>query len=725
MSKAKNQPIVDTLVDNYMPYAMSVIVSRALPEIDGLKPAHRKILYTMYKMHLLKGARTKSANVVGQTMKLHPHGDLTIYDTLVRLSKGHEALLLPYIDSKGNFGKVTSRDMAYAAPRYTEVKLSEVCEELFQDIEQGTVDFVDNYDGSLKEPVLLPVKFPTILVNSGKGIAVGMASSFPGFNLEEVCNFTSARLKDASAKPEDYLDGPDFPTGAYMIRDENALRSIYERGVGSVKLRAKYKYDSEARCIEITEIPYSTTVEAIIDKIISVYKTGKLKEINEVRDETDLSGLKIAIDVKRGADIELLMAKLYKMTPLEDSYACNMNLLIDGSPMVLGVGGVVDKWIENRMTQIVGRLNYEKNKLSERLHLLKGLEKVLLDIDKAIKIIRETEEDKKVIPNLMAAFSIDEDQANYVAEIKLRNLNKDYLLKSVSEIVSLKERLEEIDLTLADDAKVRAIIDKEVLACRDKYKAPRRTEILGDIKEVEITKETLIEDYNVKLFLSKEGYLKKVPLKSLKAVSEHKHKEDDELLMELNATNSNDVMIFTDKQNVHFLKAHELPDAKLSELGSYIYNILEMEAGERPVFMHATSDYKGHFIFAFEDGKMAKVPLASYTTKTNRKKLINAYGSRAKLFKAFFIEADVDLIAVRSDAKSKNLLLFNTELIPEKTTRSTQGVQVVRLKRASWISSVEFSGDLKLQNPEKYRLPNIPQAGTALSPEDYFENPGL
>lgn len=719
------QLIVDTLTENYMPYAMSVIVSRAIPDIDGLKPSQRKILYTMYKMHLLKGARTKSANVVGQTMKLHPHGDQTIYDTMVRMSTGNDALLHPYVDSKGNFGKASSRDMAYAAPRYTEVKLSGICEEFFRDIEQGTVEFVDNYDGMLKEPTLFPVSYPNILVSENKGIAVGMASSFPGFNLKEVCTYTKAKLKDEGARAIDYIPGPDFSTGAFMIEDKSAIESIFDTGVGSVRLRAKYSYDAKNRCVEIGEIPYSTTVEAIIDKIISVYKQGKLKEISEVRDETDLKGLKIAIDVKRGTDVELLMAKLYKMTPLEDSFSCNMNLLVKGRPSVMGVSQIIDEWIENRLEQIVGRLSFESKKHEDRLHLLEGLEKVLLDIDKAIKIIRGTEDDKKVVPNLMAGFAIDEIQAEYVAEIKLRNLNKDYLLKAVTDIVKLKSRLEEISNTLASKQAQKAIIDSELDEVIKKYSAPRRTEIIQEAEHIELTEETLIEDYNIKLFMSKQGYIKKISLKSLKASGEQKYKEDDELLMELSTSNAADIMVFTDKCNVYFIKAHEMQDHKASDLGSYVYNLLEIEPSEKVLFIHATTDYSGQFLFAFKDGKLAKVPLSSYVTKTNRKKLLKAYGAKSPLLSCMHLEKDIDVIIARTDSKSKNLMLINTSLIAEKSTRSTQGVQAIRLKKNSWISDFVCADDMKLENMEYYRSLSIPAAGTPILPEDYFKGRNL
>ncbi len=720
-----DQKITDTLTENYMPYAMSVIVSRAIPEIDGFKPSHRKILYTMYKMGLLKGARTKSANVVGQTMKLHPHGDMAIYETMVRLTRGHDALLHPYIDSKGNFGKSTSRDMAYAAPRYTEVKLAPISESLFLDIKSDTVDFVDNYDGRMQEPVLLPVRFPNILVNPNKGIAVGMASSFPSFNLGEVCDFTIAKINDPMVEPEDYMPAPDFSTGGYLIYDRKAIKKIYDTGQGSIKLRASFEFDKKNNCVEIKSIPYTTTVEAVMDKIIAIYKQGKLKEITDIRDETDLKGLKIAIDVKRGTDIEMLMAKLYKMTPLEDTFSCNFNLLIKGRPMVLGISEIIEEWIAHRLHEITRRLQFELKKLEDRLHLLQGLEKVLLDIDKAVDIVRNTADDSMVVPNLMAGFLIDEIQANYVAEIKLRNLNKNYIIKALSDIEGLKKDIIDIKDTLSSELKLKAIIVDELKEIKEKYAKPRQTELIKESKHIEITEETLIEDYNLKFFLSKEGYLKKISLQSLRSSGDQKYKEGDELLSEIEGTNTSDLMLFSDKHNVYFIKAHELEDAKASELGGYIYNLIELDADEKIIFMHATKDYKGFFLFAFEDGKLAKVPLSAYQTKTNRKKLLKAYGAKAKLFRAMFIEEDIDLLFARSDAKGKNLMLFNTALVNQKTTRSTQGVQVIRIKKNSWISSASKASEVELPDLEHYRSESIPSAGTGILPDDYFSAPNL
>ncbi len=723
--KIKKQLIPDTLVENYMPYAMSVIVSRAIPELDGFKPSHRKLLYTMYKMHLLKGAKTKSANVVGQTMKLNPHGDMAIYETMVRLTRGYDALIIPYIDSKGNFGKSTSRDMAFAASRYTEVKLEKICEELFKSIDEDAVDFVDNYDATMKEPTLLPVTFPNVLVNANKGIAVGMASSIPSFNLGEVADFTIAKLDDASAKPMEYLKGPDFSTGAYLIDDKKALEKIYNTGLGSVKLRAKYSFDKKNRCLEILEIPYTTTVEAIMDKMIAEYKKGNLKEITDIRDETDLKGLKIAIDVKKSTDVDLLMEKLYSMTPLEDSFSCNFNILVDGLPVVLGLGEVVDEWIKLRISQIVRRLNFKSNKLKERLHLLKGLEKVLLDIDKVIKIIRGTEDDKQVVPNLMAGFAIDEVQANYVAEIKLRNLNKDYLLNSINDIVKLQDEIKSIDDTVGSDEKLKGIIKEEVSEVKKKYAAERKTVLIEKPEGFSMSKEPIIDDYNLKIFLTADGYLKKISLNSLKSASDQKLKDGDEIISEVQARNISDLLVFTDKHNVHVIKVYEIPDCKASELGSYIYNIMGLDANEKPIYIHATSDYRGHLLFAFDDGKVAKVKLSSYSAKQYRKKLLNAYSDKSRLVRMIYLEEDRDIVITRCDHKSKNVLLISSSLINEKTSRSTMGVNTIRLKRNSWLSSIYVREEVSIEDMEYYRADSIPSAGREIVPSHHFTMPNL
>ncbi len=709
-----------------MPYVMSVIVSRAIPEIDGFKPAHRKLLYTMYKMGLLKGGRTKSANVVGQTMKLNPHGDAAIYETMVRLTRGHNALLHAYVDSKGNFGKSSSRDMKYAASRYTEVKLEKICAELFKNIDRDTVDFVDNYDGSMTEPTLLPTTFPNVLVNANKGIAVGMASSIASFNLAEVCRLTIAMLEGEDVVVSDYLNGPDFSTGGYLLYDEAALNTIYETGQGSVKLRCKYQYDKANKLIEITEIPYTTTVEAIIDKIVDLIKRGKIKEISDVRDETDLKGLKITLDLKRGTDPDLLMQKLYVSTPLEDSFVCNFNILIKGKPVVLGVLPLLNEWIKYRLECLVRQLNYDLVGLNKKLHLLLALHKVLLDIDKAIKIIRNTIEDHDVIPNLMQAFEIDEVQANYVAEIKLRNLNKKYLINRITEIESLKDQIQEIEKILKSKRRQKKLICKDLEQIIKNYAIERKTEIIQKEEVVEVRQENLIEDYNLKLFLTDHGYFKKISLTSLRAYSEQKTKDDDQIIQEQEATNLSEILFFTDKQNVYKVRAHELNDHKASELGSYLANVIEMEDDERVVFMHALTAYNGWFVFAFENGKVAKVPVSSYQTKNNRKKLLNAYGGKAHLVSINWIEKDEDFIAVRTDnTGEKTVVLFNSELVNEKVTRNTQGVQVIRLKRNSYMSSMVLAETLSLRKQSSYRSTSIPVSGAKIHERDHFKYPML
>ncbi|NPE23509.1 DNA topoisomerase (ATP-hydrolyzing) subunit A [Fusibacter sp. A1] len=709
-----------------MPYAMSVIVSRAIPEIDGFKPSHRKLLYTMYKMGLLKGNRTKSANVVGQTMKLNPHGDMAIYETLVRLTRGHQALLHPYIDSKGNFGKANSRDMKFAASRYTEVKLDAICKELFADIDKNTVDFVDNYDATIKEPVLLPTTFPNILVSANKGIAVGMASSISSFNLVEVCNMTIAKLQGTDIDPFDYLSGPDFSTGATLLYDEKALRSIYETGGGSVKLRSKYSYDKKNNCLEISEIPYSTTVEAIIDKIVDLIKSGKIKEINDVRDETDLKGLKIALDLKRGTDHEVLIQKLFKLTPLEDNFSCNFNILVNGRPRVMGIVEIVHEWILFRLGCIRRQLEFDLIGLNEKLHLLLGLERVLLDIDQAIKIIRETKDDKAVIPNLMKAFSIDEVQSEFVANIRLRNLNKDYLIKRIEEIVKLKNEIKHNESLLESDVRIKQLMVTQLKRVIEEYGKPRLTEVIHEHEQIDISSEDLIEDYNVKLFLTDHSYFKKITLTSLRASNVHKVKDDDEMVQEIDASNLSDIMFFTDKQNVYKMKAHEFDDHKASELGNYLPNIIDLEPGERVIYMHATTEYDGWFLFNFNNGKLAKVPASSYETKQNRKKLLKAYSDKSPLISMMHIVEDADIAVVRTENDGmKNLLLFSTALVNEKASRSTQGVQVLRLKKDSWMTSAILARDIDLDKPDLYRSATIPVAGVRISPLDNFNHPDL
>jgi len=709
------QPITDTLEKNYMPYAMSVIVSRAIPEIDGFKPSHRKLLYTMYKMGLLTGNRTKSANVVGQTMKLNPHGDMAIYETLVRLTRGNDALLHPFVDSKGNFGKQYSRDMAFAAPRYTEVKLDKICHEIFKDIDKNTVDFVDNYDGTMKEPALLPTTFPNILVNPNQGIAVGMASSICSFNLEEVCETTIAFLKDENVDVVSTLKAPDFSTGGQLIYNEKSIREIYATGRGSVKLRAKYRYDPKNNCIEIYEIPYSTTIEAIIDKIVELVKQNRIREISDIRDETDLSGLKIVLDLKKNTDPDKLMNKLFKLTPLQDSFACNFNVLINGKPMVLGVKGILREWTLFRINCIKRQIAFDIEKKSDKLHLLKGLKKILLDIDKAIKIIRETEQEAEVVPNLMKGFDIDQVQAEFIAEIKLRNLNKEYILKRTDEIDSLEKEIEDLQKTVKDESRIKRIIMKELKEVAKKYGRPRRTEIIGEEAIEEVTEENFIEDYNLKIFLTKQNYLKKISLVSLRGSSEQKLKEEDIIIQEIEASNKSDLLLFSNKYTVYKLKIHEINDCKASSLGEYLPNLLEMEPDEKIIYIVATDDYSGYMLFGFENGKVAKIDFNSYATKTNRKKLTNAYSDLSKLVYIKWIKEDVDLVAFSSINK---VLVFNTAGINPKTTRDSQGVQVLKAKKGSTMVQIKEMDEVRFSDVDYYRTKNIPATGCYLKPED-------
>ncbi len=702
------QNITDALRINYMPYAMSVIISRAIPEIDGFKPSHRKLLYTMYKMGLLSGGRTKSANVVGQTMKLNPHGDMAIYETMVRLTRSNESLLHPYVDSKGNFGKVYSRDMAFAASRYTEVKLDSLCAELFKNIDKDTVDFVDNYDNTLKEPTLFPVTFPTILTNPNQGIAVGMASNIASFNLGEVCDAEIAYLKDENADISQYIKAPDFPTGGYLIYDEEQMTSILETGRGSFKIRAKYQYDKKENLIEILEIPYSTTSEAIVDKVVENIKAGKLKEVSDIRDETGLNGLKITLDLKRGTDPDVLMLKLFKMTPLEDSFSCNFNILINGSPEVLGVKGILAHWTVFRMQCIKRQTRFDISAKSEKLHLLNGLKKILLDIDKAVKIVRETEEDTDVIPNLMKGFSIDEKQAEFVAEIKLRNLNKKYILNKVEEIENLRKELEDLNRLLSDPALIKEQMIEELHAIKKKYSKPRKSEILQGEEIEHFSAEEHIEDYNLKLFLTKQGYLKKIPLTSLRAGGEHKFKEGDKLVKEFEETNLGELIIFTNKQNVYKLKIHEVADTKLSGMGEFLKSLLGCESDEEIVDVFSNYGYKGYFLFAFENGKMAKIPLESYETKANRRKLVNSYSSAAKLIKIIYLPEDTDMVAYSSNGK---ILVFHSSSINPKTTRSSNGVNVLTLRRGASLKRVVELSKTRLKEPDYYRTKNIPAVG--------------
>ncbi len=721
MSKSRliEQKIVDTLEKNYMPYAMSVIVSRAIPEIDGLKPSHRKLLYTMYKMGLLTGSRTKSANVVGQTMKLNPHGDMAIYETMVRLTRGNDALLHPYVDSKGNFGKQYSRDMHFAAPRYTEVKLDKVCEELFRDLDKDAVDFVDNYDGTMKEPTLLPITFPNILVSANQGIAVGMASNICSFNLAEVCETTIQFLNDENVNIAEYLKAPDFSSGGQLIYKEKDINDIYSTGRGSFKVRGKYRYDKENNCIEVYQIPYTTTTEAIIDSIIELVKNNKIKDVSDVRDETDLSGLKITIDIRRNTDPDALMNKLYKLTPLEDSFGCNFNILINGRPMVLGIKGVLRNWIEFRINCIKRQTLFDINKKTDKLHLLLGLKKILLDIDKAIRLIRETEEDALVIPNLMSGFEIDQVQADFIAEIKLRNLNKEYILNRVSEIEKLEKEIAELKDIYGNDKKIKKIIVKQLGEVSKKYGQPRRTEIIHEDHIEEITHEHLIEDYNLKLFLTDHNYLKKIPLTSLRTSPEHKLKDDDFMVQEIETHNKADLLLFSNKQVVYKIRIYEIEDCKASSLGEYLTNLLGLEEGEKILHLVATDDYKGYMIFAFENGKVAKIDLNSYATKTNRKKLANAYSGLSKLIYMQYVMEDEELVAFSS---LKKVLIFDTSNINPKSTRDSQGVQVLKEKKGSVMTSIKRLPDTTFKDLDYYRTKNIPAVGCYLKDEDKEDN---
>ncbi len=712
---SREQRIIETLETNYMPYAMSVIVSRAIPEIDGFKPSHRKLLYTMYKMGLSSGRLTKSANVVGSTMKLNPHGDAAIYETMVRLTKGHQALLHPLVESKGNFGRQYSRDMAYAAARYTEVKLDGICTEIFRDIDKNTIDMVDNYDGSLKEPTLLPVSFPNILVNPNQGIAVGMASNICSFNLSEICDSAIAIMKDPDADLTDILTAPDFSTGGDVVYNREQMAEIYKTGRGSFKIRGRYTYDKKSNCIDITEIPYTTTVEAIIEKIVELIKGGKLKEVSDIRDETDKEGLKITIDLKKGTDPENLMAKIYKLTPLQDSFGCNFNILVEGSPMVLGVNDILCEWLRFRKNCIKRSLSYDINKKSDKLHLLKGLEKILLDIDKAVKIVRETEEDEMVVPNLMKGFGIDEIQAEFVAEIKLRNLNKEYILKRTQEIEDLEKDIAELKDTLASNAKIERVIAKQLKEIAKKYGQERKTGIIHEDDVVEVSHAETIPDYQVKLFRTRENYIKKISLVSLRTSGEHKVKEDDEIIQEIECSNKSEVIFFSSSGEAYKIKAHDIPDCKASQLGEYIPNLLGMTQGETVLGMAATLDFKGYMLFAFENGKMAKIPLKAYETKQNRKKLTNAYSTKSAAVKILHISEDCDMAVISSIGKA---LVFNTAAIAEKTTKSSQGVAVMIPKKGSVVADLKTVEESGIKNVSYYRTKNIPAKGSFIKEDD-------
>lgn len=702
------QPIVSTIRENYMPYAMSVILSRAIPEIDGFKPSHRKLLYMMYKMGLLNGGRTKSANIVGATMKLNPHGDSAIYDTMVRLSRGYEALLHPYVDSKGNFGKFYSRDMAWAASRYTEAKLDAICNELFRDIDKDTVDFVDNYDNTMKEPSLLPVAFPSVLVNANTGIAVGMASNICSFNLREICETTAALIRDPDHDIKSTLPAPDFTGGCQIIYDENVINQVYETGRGSIKLRAKYVYDKSANCIDILSIPATTTCEVIIEKVIDLVKQGKVKEISDIRDETGIDGLKITIDLKRGIDADKLMTKLYRFTTLEDSYACNFNVLIAGVPRVLGVKALLEEWIAFRIECVRRRTYFDRNKKADKLHLLRGLEKILLDIDKAVKIVRETDEESEVVPNLMIGFGIDEIQAEYVAEIKLRHLNREYILKRTKDLEDLEKEIAELDKILKSKARIKTIIVKELKSIAEKYGQPRKSIIIYD--DVARYEEETVEipDYPVNLFFTKEGYFKKITPQSLRMSGEQKLKDGDEIIQELEFTNNCDLLFFTDKCQVYKAKADDFAQTKASVLGDYVAAKLGFDEGENAVKMVVTKDYKGMLLFAFENGKAAKVPLESYATKTNRKKLTGAYSDKSPLVGLLYMPEDEEVLF---KASSGNMLLVHTGALALKTTRSTQGVAVLKPKKGHRLFSIERYKDGTFTNPKRYRTGSLPARG--------------
>lgn len=713
------QNITHTLETNFMPYAMSVIVSRAIPEIDGFKPSHRKLLYTMYKMGLLNGGRVKSANIVGRTMQLNPHGDSAIYETMVRLSRGNESLLHPYVDSKGNFGKTYSKNMAFAASRYTEAKLEAIASELFKDIDKDTVDFVDNYDATMQEPTLLPVTFPSILVNANTGIAVGMASSICSFNLREICETTIGLIKDNDFDVTETLKAPDFIGGGKIIYNRDQMAEIYRTGRGGFKVRAKYTYDKSNNCIDITEIPPTTTAEAIIDKVIEKVKANAIREISDIRDETDKKGLKITIDLKRGTDADKLMQKLYKMTTLEDTFSCNFNVLIAGVPQVLGVADLLLEWVAFRTECVNRRVYFDLTKAKDKLHLLLGLQKILLDIDKAIKIVRETEEEAEVVPNLMIGFGIDKIQAEYVAEIKLRHLNREYILKRLKDIDDLKKQIEDMEDILSSKARVKRIIVDELKAVADKYGKDRRSEIVysQEIEEVEDVAEE-IPDYPVTLFFTKEGYFKKITPLSLRMSGEHKLKENDEIISTVETTNSVELMFFTNKCQVYKTRANEFDDTKASVLGDYVATKLQMEPDETAIYMAVIKEYKGYMLFFFQNGKVAKVDISAYETKTNRKKLIKAYSDKSPLVAAVYVPQDKELV-IKSTAG--RYLLFNSGAISAKTTKDSQGVAVMTLKKGHRVDEVTDFTDGRFAKPARYRTKTLPSAGAILSADDQGE----
>ncbi|MDD6355103.1 MAG: DNA topoisomerase (ATP-hydrolyzing) subunit A [Oscillospiraceae bacterium] len=710
-----DEHIVDTLKSNYMPYAMSVILSRAIPEIDGFKPSHRKLLYTMYNMGLLQGGTIKSANIVGRTMQLNPHGDASIYDTMIRLSRGNEALLYPYVESKGNFGKAYSKNMMYAASRYTEAKLAPIAKELFEDINKDTVDFVDNYDNTMKEPTLLPVTFPSILCNVTTGIAVGMASSIASFNLREICDTTIALIKNPEHEISETLPAPDFVGGGYIIYNKDELDKIYSTGRGSVKIRSRYTYDKKYNCIDITQIPPTTTSEAIIDKIVELVKSNKVKELSDVRDETDLKGLRITIDLKRGVDPDKLMTKLYKMTPLEDTFSCNFNILVKGYPKVMGVREILSEWIEFRLECVRRRTQFTLNKKSERLHLLQGLEKILLDIDKAIKIIRETESEADVVPNLMIGFGIDKVQAEYVAEIKLRHLNREYILKRTQDIETLKKEIEELQGILDSKNKQKKIIIKELQEVSDKYSGERRSEILYDFDEFDANEVTEAEDYPVTLFITREGYLNKIKTANLRMSGEQKVKEGDAVERTYECSNRDELLVFTDKMQVYKAKVDDFADGKASQLGIYVPSKLEMEPDEKVVYICVLNEYVGYMIFAFENGKVAKVDISAYQTKTNRKKLLKAYSAKSPLAGVTYLKEDAEIVLCSTSGR---MLLFNTASLTAKSTKDTIGVSVMTQKKNHKVESMHFYREGEFEKAWRFRAKNLPAAGAVPGPAD-------
>jgi len=712
------QPITETLEQNYMPYAMSVIVSRAIPEIDGFKPSHRKLLYTMYKMGLLTGARSKSANIVGQTMRLNPHGDAAIYDTMVRLSKGYSALLMPFVDSKGNFGKVYSRDMSCAAPRYTEAKLAPICAELFRDIDQDTVEFADNYDGSVKEPALLPTSFPNVLVSANLGIAVGMASKICGFNLEEVCRTTIAYIEDPECDILATMPAPDFSTGGEIVYDRTEMENIYRTGRGSFKLRSRWRYLQKENIIEIYEIPYTTTAEAIVDKVAELIKAGKVREVNDMRDETDLGGLKLAIDLKRGTDPDKLMQKLFKLTPLVDSFSCNFNILVAGNPRVMGVDEIISEWVAWRIECVKRRVYFDLKKKQDKLHLLQGLARILLDIDKAISIIRNTELESEVIPNLMMGFGIDQVQAEFVAEIKLRNINREYILKRTAETEELEKAIADLEDTLKSRRRIKGIIVSELKQIIKKYPSPRRTGLVYASEIEEFSEENAVEDYPVTVFLSKGGYIKKITAQSLRMSSEQKYKEGDELMLSFEAMNRAELIVFTDKQQAYKTRLSDLEDTKASALGSYLPAKLEMDEGERVLALILPADYKKQLLLFYENGKVSRIDLAAFETKTNRKKLVNAYSDKSPLVSILLLGEDCDVCVFSSDGRA---LVFNSSMLQLKTSRTTQGVGCLTLKKNAKLSGAAFTADTTLKNISRYRVRSLPAAGALLKEEDRGE----